>query len=167
MFDAAKLPPALEILRRAQRAAAAAGQRGTELRARMNELYILMFGDPAQQTGAALAEAEAAIAELEQLDDAAALAAAWGVVAQVGNMRTDDALWKEGAAQALECARRAGLRREAAEATRTLVAALAYGATPVEQAIPLAEQALADFPEERPGEVLLGMLYAFAGLGRL
>jgi tetratricopeptide (TPR) repeat protein len=163
MFDAAKLPPALEILRRAQRAAAAAGQRGTELRARMNELYILMFGDPAQQTGAALAEAEGAIAELEQLDDAGALAAAWGVVAQVGNMRTDDALWKEGAAQALECARRAGLRREAAEATRTLVAALAYGATPVEEAIPRAEQALADFPEERPGEVLLAMLYAFAG----
>jgi tetratricopeptide (TPR) repeat protein len=47
-----------------------------------------------------------------------------------------------------------------------LVAALAYGATPVEQAIPLAEQALADFPEERPGEVLLGMLYAFAGRAR-
>jgi class 3 adenylate cyclase/tetratricopeptide (TPR) repeat protein len=165
-FDAAKLRPALEILRRAQRAAAAAGQRGAELRARMNELYILIFGDPEQQTGAALAEAEAAIAELQQLDDAAALASAWGVVAQVGNMRIDDALWKEGAGHALECARRAGLRREAAEATRTLVAALAYGATPVEEAIARAEEALADFPEERPGEVLLAMLYAFAGRAR-
>jgi tetratricopeptide (TPR) repeat protein len=162
-FDAAKLRPALEMLRRAQRAAAVAGQRGAELRARMNELYILIFGDPGQQMEAALAEAEAAIAELQQLDDAAALAAAWGVVAQVGNMRIDDALWTEGAARALECARRAGLRREAAEATRTLLAALAYGATPVAEAIPRAEQALADFPEERPGEVLLAMLYAFAG----
>src|SRR5919204_3327207 len=166
MFDAAKLPPALEILRRAQRAAAAAGQRATELRARMHELYMLIFGDPRQQTGAALAEAQAAIAELRELDDAGALAAAWGVVAQVGNMRIDDALWTEGAGQALECARRAGLRREAAEATRTLLAALTYGATPVEEAIPRAEQALAEFPEERPGEVLLAMLYAFAGRAR-
>jgi tetratricopeptide (TPR) repeat protein len=44
-----------------------------------------------------------------------------------------------------------------------LLAALTYGATPVAEAIPRAEQALADFPEERPGEVLLAMLYAFAG----
>jgi class 3 adenylate cyclase/tetratricopeptide (TPR) repeat protein len=162
-FDAGKLPPALEILRRAEAAASATAQRGIELRARMDELYILIFGDPAQQIGAALAEAEAAIAELEQLGDAEALVSAWAVVAQVGNMRIDDALWKKGAVQGLECARRAGLRREAAEATRTLAAALVYGATPVDEAIPLAEQALAEFPEERPGEVLLAMLYAFAG----
>ena len=165
-FDGGRLRPALEILRRGQRAALASGQRGIELWARMNELYILMFGDPGQQTGAALAEAQAAIGELQQLDDARALASAWGVVAQVGNMRIDDALWKEGADHALACARRAGLRREAAEATRTLLASLTYGATPVEEAIPRAEQALDEFPEERPGEVLLAMLYAFAGRAR-
>ncbi|MBV9311350.1 MAG: AAA family ATPase [Solirubrobacterales bacterium] len=161
-FDAGKVPLALELLCRAQSAAAAAGQRGIQLRARMNELYILLFGDPGQQTGAALAEAEAAITELQH-DDPEALAAAWEVVAQVGNMRIDDVLWTKGARHALECARRAGSRRQAAEATRTLIAALTYGATPVDEAISQAEQALADFPEERPGEVLLGMLYAFAG----
>jgi class 3 adenylate cyclase/tetratricopeptide (TPR) repeat protein len=162
-FDTGKVPSSLELLCRAQSAAAAAGQRGIQLRARMNELYILLFGDPGQQTGAALAEAEAAITELQQHDDPGALAAAWEVVAQVGNMRIDDVLWTKGARHALKCARRAGSRREAAEATRTLVAALTYGATPVDEAITQAEQALADFPEERPGEVLLAMLYAFAG----
>jgi class 3 adenylate cyclase/tetratricopeptide (TPR) repeat protein len=165
-FDAGKVLPAREILRSAQSAAVAAGQPGIERRARMDELFILIFGDPGQQMGAALAEAEAAIAELQQLGDDEALASAWGVVAQVGNMRIDDALWRKGAHRALDCARRAGLQREAADATRTLVAALTYGATPVKEAIPLAEQALAECPNERPGQVLLAMLYAFAGQDR-
>ena len=37
------------------------------------------------------------------------------------------------------------------------------GPTPVEEAIRRAEQLLADFPAERPGEFHLAVLYAFAG----
>ena len=45
-YEGGDAPGALEILRRAQSAAAATGQRGLELRARMDELAILVTADP-------------------------------------------------------------------------------------------------------------------------
>ncbi len=111
--DAGDLPRALEILRRAQSTAAAAGQRGIELRARMSELVVLLGADPAQQSGAAFAEAQAAIAELTRLDDTESLMRAWYLVTHVAAMRSDFALLEESARQRLELARRAGLRHEA------------------------------------------------------
>jgi len=76
-YEAGDAPGALEILRRARSAAAATGQRGVELRARMDELAVLVTADPGQQTEPIVAETEAAIAELQQLDDAESLARAW------------------------------------------------------------------------------------------
>jgi tetratricopeptide (TPR) repeat protein len=71
---------------------------------------------------------------------------------------------EEGADHSLAYARRAGLRREAAAATSSVLLALACGPTPVEDAISRAEQALADFDEEqRPGEGMLALLYGYAG----
>jgi len=71
---------------------------------------------------------------------------------------------EEGAGHSLAYAWRAGLRREAAAATSSLLLALARGPTPVEDAISRAEQALAKFPEDqRPGEGTLALLYGYAG----
>ncbi|MEX2048050.1 MAG: AAA family ATPase [Gemmatimonadota bacterium] len=162
-YEGGDAPSGLEILRRAQSAAAATGQRGLELRARMDELAILVTADPGQQTDAALDEAEAAIAELTQLDDAESLSRAWRAVLQVGFTRSDFALVGEASRQLLECAREAGIRREEVWAVRGLAAALTYGPAPVQEAIDQAERALAEFPQERAGEDHLALLYAFAG----
>ena len=161
-YDAGDVPRALEILREAQDAAAAAGRRPGELRARMRELDCLaMVGK--QDTSAALAEARAAIEELEGFDDPEGLATAWSLIGTVGNLRGDVALKEEAARRRLEYATQAGLRRQAASAAGALAGALEQGPAPVDEAMPRVEQVLAEFPEEHPGEVNLAMLYAFAG----
>jgi class 3 adenylate cyclase/tetratricopeptide (TPR) repeat protein len=162
-YEARDTPTALQILRRAQKAAAATAQRGVELRARMDELAILVTASPGEQSAAFLAEAEAAIDELTRLDDAESLARAWRVLINIGFLRSSFALVEEASRHLLECARRTGIRREEVWAVRGLAAALTYGPAPVEQAIERVEQALADFPQERAGEDHLAMLYAFAG----
>ncbi len=162
-YEAGDGPAALETLRRAKAAAATAGQRGVELRARMDELAILRGTRTGEESAAALAEAEAAIAELEQLGDAESLARAWRVPLEIGFLRSDFGLVEEASSRLLECARRAGIRREEVWAVRGLAAALAYGPAPVEEAIARVEQGLADFPVERAGEDHLALLYALAG----
>jgi class 3 adenylate cyclase/tetratricopeptide (TPR) repeat protein len=162
-FGAGDLRSALETLRRAQSAAAAAGQRSIELRARMSELIVLLITNPDQDIEASLGEAQAAIAELEQLEDSESLARAWHAVTEVGSARADFALLEEAARQRLALARRAGLPRDALWAAVWLTLALTQGPTPVEEAIPRAERALADFPADRSGELHLAVLYAYAG----
>ena len=162
-FEAGDLRRAPEILRRAQATASEAGQRSVELRARMSELAVLLIADPKQEAGVALTEAEGAIAELAQLEDPVSLVKAWLAVNYVGALRSDFALCEKSAAQRLEIARQAGLRPEAVWAAAWLALPLAMGPTPVEEAIRRAEQLLADFPAERPGEFHLAVLYAFAG----
>jgi class 3 adenylate cyclase/tetratricopeptide (TPR) repeat protein len=162
-YAAGDVSDALEILQRAQAAAAAAGQRAVELRARMSELDVLITADPRQETEAALAEAEAAIAELTKLDDVESLLKAWEVVIEVGNMRSRSALMEEAARHRLELARRAGLPGEVVWTAGWLSLALARGPRPVTEAIGIAEQALAEFPEQRFGLFHLALLYGFAG----
>jgi class 3 adenylate cyclase/tetratricopeptide (TPR) repeat protein len=163
IYEGGDAPGALETLRRAQTVAAAAGLRGVELRARMDELAILRGTSPAQDSGPALAEVEAAIDELEQLDDAESLTRAWRAVMEIGFLRSDFSLVDEASSRLQECARRADVRREEVWAVRGLAAALTYGPAPVEEAIVRVEQALADYPQERAGEDHLALLYAFAG----
>jgi class 3 adenylate cyclase/tetratricopeptide (TPR) repeat protein len=154
---------ALDLQRRAQAAAAGAGQRGIELRARMSELVILIGADPDQETEAALVEARAAIAELTLLDDVESLTRAWHLVTWVAGMRSDFGLLAQSAENRLELAKRAGLHREAVWAAEWLSLQLAMGPTPVMEAIRRVEQVLADFPADHPGESHLALLYAFAG----
>jgi class 3 adenylate cyclase/tetratricopeptide (TPR) repeat protein len=162
-FDAGDLRRTLELAQLARSAAAAAGQRGIELRAHMNELRVLVVSDPEHETEPLLVEAKAAIDELTQLGDFESLTSAWNLVTIVAAMRSDFALLEESATNRLEIARRAGLRPQAAWAAGWLLSALAHGPTPVEEAIRRAEQVLADFPEEPPGESHLALLYMFAG----
>jgi tetratricopeptide (TPR) repeat protein len=160
-FEAGDVPGALEMLHRSRAAAARLGQRAVELRARMDALGTRSWGQ--QQTEGARAEADAAIAELTRLDDAESLARAWRAVMEIGFMLANFALVGRASEQLLECARRAGIRREQVWAVRGLTAALTYGPAPVDRAIREAEQGLAAFPQERAGEDHLALLYAFAG----
>ncbi|MEX2548289.1 MAG: AAA family ATPase [Chloroflexota bacterium] len=163
IYQAGDAQLALEYLRRAQSVAAPTEQRGVWLRARMDELAILVRIDPTQGTEGALLEAKEAIAELERLGDAESLARAWRAVIEIGFVRSNFALVGEASSQLLECATTADIRRDAVWAVRGLAAALAYGTTPVEEAIVRAEQGLARFPQEGAGEDHLAELYAFAG----
>jgi tetratricopeptide (TPR) repeat protein len=129
----------------------------------MDELRVLLVTNPDQQTEAPLAEAKAAIDELTELDDPESLTRAWHVVTIVAAQRSDFELLEESATQRLEIARRAGLRPQAAWAAGWLVSALARGPTPVGEAIRRAEQVHADFPEARPGQSHVALLYAAAG----
>src|SRR5947209_19753477 len=99
----------------------------------MDELAILRGAIRGQESAAALAEAEAAIAELEQLHDAESLARAWRAVMEIGFLRSDYGLVGEASSRLLECARRAGIRREEVWAARGLAAGLTYGPAPVEE----------------------------------
>ena len=162
-YEAGDASRALETLGRAKAAAAAAGMRSVELRARMDELAIRVTADPQQRTDEALAEIEAAIVELQALNDAESLARAWRAVMQHGFLRGDNALVDRGSRGLLESARRASIRREAVWAVRGLAAALTYGPASAEEAIAQAERGLAEFPDEGAGEDHLALLYAFAG----
>jgi tetratricopeptide (TPR) repeat protein len=163
LLDAGDFRRAEEIARGAQAAAAATGERSVELRARMTELAVTTYGDPGDDTDAILAEAERAIAELEQLGDHESLVRAAYLVTVVGAMRSDFALIERASAQRLEMALRAGIRRSALWAAVWLTLALAEGPTPVDEAIPRAESVLANFPGEHSGEFHLAVLYALAG----
>ncbi len=163
IYEAGDTSTALDSLRRAQVAAAAMSQRGVELGARMDELAIRVRGDLASETAAVLAEAEAAVVELEQLDDRASLARAWRAVIEIGFVSDNFGMVGEASKHLLANARLTGIRRDEVWAVRGLAAALTYGPTPVEEAIPRVEHALAAFPQERAGEDHLALLYACAG----
>ncbi len=162
-YEAGDAPRALDYLLQAQSAAAATGQRSLELRGRMDELAIRVRVDREQDTEGALREAQGAIVELEQLGDAESLGRAWRAVIEIGFVRCSFELVSEASSQLLECARRAGLRRDAVWAVRGLAAALAYGPASVEGAIVQAEEGLAEFAQEGAGEDHLAELYAYAG----
>jgi tetratricopeptide (TPR) repeat protein len=161
--DAGDFRRALEVERRAQAMAAAAGQRSVELRARMQELRIQLNMDPGLETGEVLAEAETAIAELAQLGDPQSLAKAWYTVTIVAAMRSDFALVEKASAERMAIARQAGLRRLGVWAAAGLTLGLEQGPVPVDEAITRAEEALAEFGAEQSGESHLALLYAYAG----
>ena len=163
VFEAGDLPAALELLRQAQSAAVSAGQRAVELRARMGELRISILANPEQDTEAILEEAQTAIAELTQLNDARSLARAWHTVGMARAMRAEMALMGEAEERLLELSRRAGLLREAQEAAWELAGSLEFGPVPVAQAIQRVEELLAEFPESDAIESYLAVLYSFAG----
>jgi class 3 adenylate cyclase/tetratricopeptide (TPR) repeat protein len=162
-LDAGDFPLATEIARHAQAAAAAAGERGIQLRARMTELDVTIYSGSGEEVDAILTEAEQAIAELERLDDPRSLERAWHLVTVVASMWADFALLERASAARLDVARRAGLRGSVMWAGVWLTLALTEGPTPVEEALPRAESVLADFPNEHSGEFHLALLYAFAG----
>jgi class 3 adenylate cyclase/tetratricopeptide (TPR) repeat protein len=154
---------AMEFLDEAQAAAAGAGQRAVELRARVRKTGFLIQSGWIDTT-VALDEAYAAIDELTELDDPESLGAAWYLVATVGTLRGDFMLKEQAASRWLECARRAELAAQTAFAAAVLISALEQGPTHVDEAIARTEHVLADFPgDRRPGESNLALLYAYAG----
>jgi class 3 adenylate cyclase/tetratricopeptide (TPR) repeat protein len=161
--DMGDFSEALEVVRRAQSSASAAGQRSVELRARMLELAMLLMSDSEMDAEPVLEEAEAAIAELADRGDPATLERAWYVITNVAALRSNFALLERSAAERFEVARRGGLDRIAFWAAVWLTLALAQGPRPVDEAIRRSEEALSFFPGEKSGDFHLALLYAYAG----
>jgi class 3 adenylate cyclase/tetratricopeptide (TPR) repeat protein len=161
--DAGDPKAAIEILRRAQRAAAAAGQRGIEIRARMRELWALLKIRAPEDAKQQLDEAQAAVVEAEGLGHAEALVDAWHMVSEIANLQGDMELCAEASEHRLVAARRAGRSRQAVWAANWVIGAIAEGPTPVRVAIRRSEEVRASFEDELPAESNYGLLQAYAG----
>jgi class 3 adenylate cyclase/tetratricopeptide (TPR) repeat protein len=159
---AGDLHGSIDILRSAQSAASAAGQRNIEIRARMSELIVRVITGLEPDTEGVLREAREAIAELQGLDDPVSLHRAWHAVLEVAYIRADFALMEESARRRLEFALPAGMSRDVVWAAWWLTLALADGPLPVDEAIPRAEEALGDLPADRVYALNLALLYAYA-----
>jgi len=161
--DSGDFARSLEVVRRAKSTAAVAGQRSVELRARMLELVLQLMSDPEMESQSVLEEAEAAIAELGDEGDPAALERSWYLITNVASLRSDFGLLERAAASRLDVARKAGLEQTAFWAAVWYTLALCQGPAPVAEATRRAEEVLSFFPGKRSGDSHLALLYAFAG----
>jgi DNA-binding SARP family transcriptional activator len=144
LFPLGKGAEALEILEDVIQAAGASGERGLELRATLEQSYVLGELQPETRSIAEdLRAAEGAVAELEELKDGRALARAWRSVTWtrfwLGRCKSS----LEASDRALEYARRTGDRQEEAWVVRARCAALAGGPIPAGEAVRACTELLA------------------------
>jgi len=127
-----------EIVRRtgslAERAAAA-NDRGEELRGRLRQLDALLYTDPEGRLGELEALASAALPVFEEADDALGLYAVWVAFAQIAHGRGRNEAKLAAAEKAAECARRAGDERRWRALMPFFVSSRFFGPTPVEEAL--------------------------------
>jgi class 3 adenylate cyclase/tetratricopeptide (TPR) repeat protein len=136
------LGSAAAALEEAGALATAAGDAGAAANAAILRLILLKMTDPKVAAGDAVTAAERHIDTLESLGDDLGLARAWRLM---GELYWNDAMYgraDEAAARSIEHARRAGARREEADAMGLYAGSGTYGPAPVEEM------------ERRCGEVL-------------
>ena len=120
-------------LEEAEALASAAGDRATAANAAILRLFLLESTDPRQPESAALAEAERSMAVLAAEGDHRGLARAWILL---GNLRVNHAQYgsaDQAYAEAIGHARRAGARREGADALGRYVGSGTYGPAPADE----------------------------------
>jgi DNA-binding SARP family transcriptional activator len=129
-----ELHEAEAVLADAAETAAVAGDRRSELRARLELANVRLLRDPGGRAGELLAAARAAIPVLEALDDDRSLSRAWRLVAYVeGAMSCRYAASVEAAERALDHCRRSGW--STAACLGDLTAALYHGPTPAREGV--------------------------------
>jgi len=155
-----------QVLLEAADAAGKSGQRVLELRA---TLELRMFRQLVDQTAFEKFKraAEAAIGELEELGDEAALAQGWAMIAHVHLMELGGGAMAEALERSIEHARRAGDRKREIDSLVWLLNTSWFGPMPVDEAIRLAEGVL-EQPGVEPGLAaaavrVLGCLYGMHG----
>jgi predicted ATPase/class 3 adenylate cyclase len=142
-------PRAERVLNEALEAARAADDRRLELRTVIDREFFRTFTAPEGSVEEIVAVADKVIPLLEELEDDFGLAKAWWLKSEV---HVNACRWGKRAAnleRALEHARKAGDASEQASLASFLVQALYYGPTPVDDAITLAEDLLAERPSDR------------------
>jgi tetratricopeptide (TPR) repeat protein len=159
LFEGGELVRAGEVLDEAIAEASAAGEKAVEARATILRSFLRISADPEGATEQAQAEVERLLPELEELGDELALAEAWRLKGLVHLMACRFAELGVAEEQALEHARRAGDRRQEADALFWVMAAYDFGPAPVDEAVARCEALL---------EAAAGNLLAEAGaLGHL
>jgi class 3 adenylate cyclase/tetratricopeptide (TPR) repeat protein len=158
----ADLARAIEVLEEAIGASVAAGERTTEWRARVEQVWIRAN----VQTDRPWAEeerrvSEEAISVLYQLGDDVGLAEAWWALSDVHNQLGRASEMVEAAERSLEHARRAGRAREVANAALQIALGLFVGPIPVPEAIARLRELDAEFGHLPP----VGLGAAAWGLG--
>jgi class 3 adenylate cyclase/tetratricopeptide (TPR) repeat protein len=129
----------VDVLDRARAEAATAGEPGLAARARLMELEVKLVAAP-ETPSATQAEAESVIPLLEELGDDLSLAKAWGLLAKscLLSCRYED--MKRLEERALIHARRAGSKRDEADALFWLASAMVWGPAPAEDALRLVDE---------------------------
>ncbi len=135
LVEGGELARGRELLDRAVEEAAAAGQRAVEARAILIRWSFRISADPEGATEQARAEVERLLPELEELGDDLALAQAWRLKGLVHLMACRFAELGEAEENALVHARRAGDRRQEADALFWLMAAYDFGPLPADEAV--------------------------------
>jgi len=128
------------VLSEAVEGAAAAGDKQLELRALIDREFFRTFTTPGDSTDEIVRVAETAIPLLEELGDELGLAKAWWLRSEA---EVNAGRWAARAAaleRALSHSRRTADRRDESTLTALLAQALAYGPTPVPEAIRRCEQ---------------------------
>jgi class 3 adenylate cyclase/tetratricopeptide (TPR) repeat protein len=128
------------VLGEALAGAAAAGDKRLELRTLIEREFFRAFTDPGSSTEDIIRVAETTIPLLEELNDELGLAKAWWLRSEADAIAGSWAARTEALERALVHAKRASDRREVSSIVGQLARALAYGPTPVPEAIRRCEE---------------------------
>ena len=142
LMETGELQRAETILVSAIQAAAGAGDRHTELHARIDLMWWRLSADPELTADEIVLLGGMAIPAFTELGDEQGLARIWRLLSEPHFMACSFASMVDALEQALLHARRAGDRYEEAEVLRALGPALRAGPTPVAQAYSRYEQVL-------------------------
>jgi class 3 adenylate cyclase/tetratricopeptide (TPR) repeat protein len=161
-----ELDDAERVFTEAADAAQVLGNRGLELRAKLERAFLRILVDP-ESVDSFRELTETAIPELERLGDEQTLAVAWRMVAHGHLMDMRGADMEQALRQSIEHARRAGDRRGELEGLGWLIRLQWFGPAPLDAGIRLCEQTLKEADAE-PGIAsiatqVLGMLYGLRG----
>lgn len=136
------LPRAAATAEEAVAAAAAAGDRRTEALARIERAHVRLMHASGGAVGAALAEAERALAVFEELEDDHGLGRAWRLVALAQRLLGHQSARRESLERALVHVRRTGDRRTEAWIYDGLGGVHNYGPSSVQELLAFAEESL-------------------------
>jgi len=147
-------------------AAQVLGNRGLELRAKLERAYVRILVDP-KAIDAFRQLTETTIPELESLGDEQTLAVAWRMVAHGYLLDVRGADMEQALRRSIEHARRAGDRRGELEALEWVLRLQWFGPARVDDGIRLCEQTLAEADAETGlasvATQVLGVLYGLRG----
>jgi tetratricopeptide (TPR) repeat protein len=133
LAEAGDLGAAQAVLEEAELVATEADDAATAANAAILRLFLLEMTDPKRQTVDVVAEAERLIATLDALGNDLGLARAWRLMGILHWNHARYAAADDALAHAIEHARRAGAKREEADALGRYTGSGVYGPAPVEE----------------------------------
>jgi len=162
LFELGELSRAEQVLTAGAEEAAEAGDFGLGARLRCAFLQVRLTTDPQLSVEDVRLEAEGLIPLLEARGDDLALSKAWLLVARTRNFALQHTAMEQAYRRALEHARRAGSRRDEAEALFWLPFAVVFGPAPLAEGIARCEELLRETQGNRLAEAYITTTLAVA-----